>query len=687
LAMHDEILAAVSSWDDDLYSKSDTWGNHYQRPQSLLFGLANGELVESHWRRLQLGIGDPETARGFLACTEYAALDVLADQVCVQTNKDDAAGLLKVLCLVRAPEAAEPILQCRLSSRSPAIARDWLEKYVGNCVHGLLDTTVNKGKLGEAAIDYLRGVKRGGREALIAKAVKQAGKKSAGAARVQQEVLDFEEKIYEPMDAKTTPRWLADAIADTTVAKQPKLPGWATVLNAPPLIVGQRRFNDDQLHTVLQVLATTPVTEKHVLLAAIKEHVDKQVRDDFAWRLFQLWQEDGSVSKDKWAMGAIGHLGDDGCVLKLTPLVRVWPGESQHARAVFGLECLRGVGSNTALMQLSGIAQKLKFKGLKSKAAAFVDEIAKEKGMSRAELEDRVIPDCGLDEMGRREFSFGPRCFSFVLGGDLKPMVRDEAGKVRPNMPKPGVKDDEKIAEESIGEWKLIKKQIKEVAVLQAGRLEQAMVTGRRWPVEEFESLLVRHPLMTHLVQKLIWGEFDAKGKRKTLFRVTEERDYADAEDQAISLGKNTCLGLVHALDLSESERAKWGEVLSDYEIISPFPQLGRDVYSLDKGEPNKKELARFHGLKLSAPTMVFTLEKLGYVRGQAMDGGCFDEHSKQFHAADVTAVVGYDGVVGMGYIDPDEMLAVETVHFCKGMRAPSGYRWDSGHTMKLGDV
>ena len=88
----------------------------------------------------------------------------------------------------------------------------------------------------------------------------------------------------------------------------------------------------------------------------------------FAWKLFELWHGMGAPSKDKWAMAAIGHLGGDACVLKLTPLVRDWPGESQHARAVFGLECLRAVGSDTALMALNGIAQKLKFKGLKQKA-------------------------------------------------------------------------------------------------------------------------------------------------------------------------------------------------------------------------------------------------------------------------------------------------------------------------------
>ena len=138
---------------------------------------------------------------------------------------------------------------------------------------------------------------------------------------------------------------------------------------------------------------------------------------------------------------------------------------------------------------------------------------------------------------------------------------------------------------------------------------------------------------------------------------------------------------------MNDKEKAAWGEIFSDYEIISPFPQLGRPVYELEAAEKKATELKRFHDIQLYAPTMVYTLEKLGWTRGVAMDAGCFDEHSKQFPAYDVTAVIGYDGVVGMGYIQPDETLTTDTIHFCKGMREPTGYRGDKSKKFKLGQV
>jgi predicted DNA-binding WGR domain protein len=685
LGMHVELREVTARWENDRFYLS-SYGNFFQNPHPLVFGLGSADLVESEWRRLKLKVRSPEDARALLACTEYAALDCLADDIIAETKKEKSDALLEVLTLVHAPEAAVPILRCKLAAKAPARARQWLDQQIGHAVAGLIGTATERGSLGEAALDYLRDVKRTG-HAEVVKAALNSCTNEAAVAKVRADVLDFEEKAYEPLDAAMTPAWLTEALAAAGSKTPKKLPGWASPALLPPLLVGDLRLNDEQVTAVLRALVDTPPTSRHPLLVAIREHVERHLRDAFAWKLFQNWQGDGYPTAGKWALAAIGHVGDDGCVLKLTPLVRAWPGESQHARAVFGLECLRAVGTNVALMQLSGIAQKLKFKALKAKAEQFVEEIAQDKGLTRAELEDRVVPDCGLDGNGRREFSFGSRTFSFVLCGDLKPMVRDADGKLRTDLPKPSGKDDEATAQASVAEWKLLKKQIRQVATVQAERLEKAMVAGRRWAPEDFETLLVRHPLMTHLVQKLIWGAYDPAGQRTASFRVTEERDYADVHEESFHLGGVARVGVVHPLELTEVERGAWGQVLGDYEIITPFPQLGRKVYTLEGDEATYTELTRFAGLLVVAPTLIGILEKLGWVRGVAMDGGCFDEHSKQFPAANVTAVLGYDGTVSMGYIDPNEMLTLKTVCFCPGMRPPSGYGWKLEKLLPLGEI
>ncbi len=684
MRMHDEVEQVVSDWPNNRFGS--TWNIEYEWPIPIVLGLGTPEKIALHWQRLGLSTVNREDTLSLLAATGLRCIEQIAESILQRGSKEECDPILSGLAHVRAPEAAEPMLRFQLFSKSPAPAREWLDRNVGNATCGLIPTAAGEGKLAAAALEYLRNVKRRGFESTIAACLERCDHAEA-VDLVARQVMAIEETTTVPLDEETTPEWLAGELAQTGPKKRPKkLPTWLDPALVPPLMVGERCLNAAQVAQVLQLLATAPLSERPSLFRALRQHMEKKSRDDFAWQMYTLWQASGAASKDKWAMGAIGHLGDDACVLRLSPLIRAWPGESQHRRAVYGLECLRAIGSDTALMQLSGMAQKLKFQALKQKARQFMDEIAAERGMSRDELEDRAVPDCGLDAQGRREFSFGPRSFYFVLAGDLKAMVKDEAGKVRANLPKPGVKDDAEVANASLAEWKLIKKQIKEVATVQARRLEQAMVTGRRWSVEVFERLMVHHPLTTHLIQKLIFAAFDTQGNRLTSFRVTEERDYADAEDHAISLEPAASVSVVHPLNLSEAERAAWGEVLSDYGLASPFPQLGRAIYQLEPGEADQDRLTRLDGLRLVAPTLIYTLEKFGWQR-EVMDGGRFDEHSKPFPDAGVTAVIEYDGHPGMGYVDPTQILSIRTVHFCAGLRTPSEYGWVADERLSLQKV
>ena len=209
--------------------------------------------------------------------------------------------------------------------------------------------------------------------------------------------------------------------------------------------------------------------------------------------------------------------------LRLISMVRRWPAEKQHPRAKHGLAVLKAIGTDSALLELHAIAQKVRFRGLQQLAMGFMMDIAARRGLTTAQLEDRIVPSLGLDAQGSRWLDFGPRRFRVVLGADLKPVLLDEGGKVRSSLPKPGAKDDATLARQAQEQWKLLGKQLKQVAGVQASRLEQALMAGRKWAGDEFRTYLVAHPVLGLLTRRLLWEGRDAGGRR-TLFRVTEDR-------------------------------------------------------------------------------------------------------------------------------------------------------------------
>jgi predicted DNA-binding WGR domain protein len=660
-----ELLDLVESWPDDRYAEQE-WHDRYHMPQRIVFGLGSAPLVEQQMRRLKLRLGTPELIRIWLAHTGADALDLVQDAILAQPNREGAGLLLAELDRVHLPAAAPTLLELRRSSKAPRVASEWLEKNAPHAIRGLVATAAGRGALAEAALEFLRDRKRAGDATAIEDAL--AAVPADVAAKVRTLVLEKEEKVY-PVLA-TAPGWLSLAKG----AKPTKAPPWLDPGKLPPLVVSGKRLPDEQVEVVLAALRSSTLAEPAPALVGLREHGDRDANDAFAWRLFELWLAEGAPAKEKWALLAIGLLGGDRSALGLAPLVRAWPGESQHQRAVTGLECLRAIGSDAALMQLNGIAQKLKFKGLKAKAQELMEAIASDRKMTRAELEDRIVPDCDLDERGQRVFDLGPRQFTFVLGPDMKPLLRDAAGKLVGDLPKPGVKDDAEKSAQAVASWKLMKKQVKEVSKIQAERLEQAMVTGRRWKTADFEALVVRHPLLTHLVRLLVLAGFDAKGKLVATFRVTEDGTYADSKDETTKLAGVEQVGIVHPLDLDEATRASWGQVQGDYQILPPFPQLGRPVFTLSKEEAKESDLAsRLAGKKIAAVTLSGTLDRLGWERGVPQDAGIFYAHSKAFHFAGVTAVIAYEGIPIGGMLEWDDQ-AIEHVHFVQGIHGSRGY-------------
>jgi len=645
----------------------------------MLAGLEDEAGFVHEARRLIGRLSTPSDLRVWLAATEWRELDLARDAVLATQNKEEAAAMARVLVQVEAPEAAVPMLEVQLGSKAPAIAAEWLSAHPLHAAIGLVPAAMGQGKLADAARNHLHAMRRSGLAPVLSAATAHLGPEQG--AWLQSEIVDAEEETFPEAARADLCEALRSGFANVKAAKPS---GWLSVPALPPIKVSGKRLGAGDTEIVLAALKAKPDDGANAaLVSALREHADHNSLDAFAWKLFELWQGMGAPSKDKWAMGAIGRLGGDGCVLKLTPLVREWPGESQHARAVFGLECLREVGTDTALMALNGIAQKLKFKGLKQKAQEMMEGIAQSRGLTREQLADRIVPDCGLDARGTRVFDFGPRQFKFVLGPEMKPLVRDAAGKVRPDLPAPTKADDQARAEVAVAEWKLLKKTLREVLKVQAERLEDAMITGRRWTPQEFDTLLVKQPLMVNLVRQLVLAAYDEAGTVAQTFRVTEDQTLADHNDEETALQSGGAIGVVHPAHLDDGIKSAWGQVLSDYAIIPPFAQLGRDICRPDPADLDSTGITRYRGPKIPGIVMYGMLERSHWLRDTPADGGGFVQHSKHFPSANLTAFIRYTGLA-MGYYEQPQEL--EEVYFVHGHIRPE---WWGNHKdrLKIKDV
>ncbi|MBN1610607.1 MAG: WGR and DUF4132 domain-containing protein [Polyangiaceae bacterium] len=412
--------------------------------------------------------------------------------------------------------------------------------------------------------------------------------------------------------------------ADQYPTKLPAAPKFFELEALPHLGLkdGKGDLPETALGNFFTMLQLSPLDAPLSILGDVVGALEPQDAADFAWQLMSAWLSAGAPAKDAWAFWAVGHLGNDESARRLTPMIRAWPGESAHARAVVGLDVLAAIGTDVALMHLHGIAQKLKFKGLQEKAREKIDAVAEARGLTAHELADRLVPDLGLDEdTGTLTLDYGPR--QFVVGFDeqLKPFVRDGAGKRLADPPKPGKGDDADKARPALEQYKTLKKDAKAVAESQILRLELIMCAGRRFDTDAFRNFFVAHPLMIHLVRRVLWGVYDKDGQLTSTFRVAEDRTFADAEDNTFELSANATLGVVHRLELTEASCAKWGQIFGDYEILQPFEQLGRAVFHPTPDELGGNVLKRMSGVTVKTGK-ILGLDGRGWHRGEPQDAG-----------------------------------------------------------------
>ncbi|MFF0389999.1 DUF4132 domain-containing protein [Kitasatospora sp. NPDC004615] len=559
---------------------------------------------------------------------------------------------------MRNPATLAPLLLPYLDARVAETMADWLVrlKSAGNTAsswfvrHG----TDAARLLLPAALGKAGAARFGAEQALRVIA------EAHGAAAVRAVAGEFGPKAEEAVGTLLS----ADPLVTALPAKLPPPCDWAEPVTLPQLLLrgGERALPTEAVRHVLTMLALSGPKAFYPGLDEVALLCEPQSLTEFCWAVFEQWRLAGMPAQDGWALHVLGRFGDDGTVRRLTPVLRAWPGEGAHHRAVDGLEVLAAIGTDVALLHLHGIAQRVKFKALKTRAQEKISEVAAGLGLTGEQLSDRLVPDFGLEADGTTVIDYGTRTFTVGFDEQLKPYLLDAAGARRKDLPAPGARDDAELAPAERKRFAALKKDVRTVAGDQIRRLEEAMVTGRSWTAQEFDQLFIGHPLLWHLVRRLVW--LSGTDGTVTAFRVAEDRTLADVRDEAFTLPATASVRLAHPLLLGDglgNGLAGWSELFAGYEILQPFRQLGRPVYTLTDEERAGHRLTRFENGPVLPTARLVGMERRGWRRGEPADNGIERWLSRRV-GPDLYVVIAPDEGIAVGMHDSYPEQHLETV-------------------------
>jgi hypothetical protein len=318
------------------------------------------------------------------------------------------------------------------------------------------------------------------------------------------------------------------------------------------------------------------------LVAALDEEAERLVAGcdrpslaTFGRALLDEWLTDGMPAAEAWVLVAQAHVGDDATMERLGPLVRSWPAKSRYARAVDGFAVLATAGSDVSLRHLLAIEANMSGGSTNERAADYLTQAAARRGLSVTQLADRLATTHGLD--AGVTVDYGPRAFPVVVDEHLTASVTGPDGRILARPPKPGARDTEPGAYQ----WFLqFKKDLRATAAAQTARLEREMHTHRLRPARDLAGVLLPHPILGPIARRLLWGEYDTANRLVRALRVAEDGSLADVHDTTVTVDGDTPLGIVHPAELGD-ELAEWAQIIADYEILQPFPQVDRPAVAL----------------------------------------------------------------------------------------------------------
>jgi hypothetical protein len=400
---------------------------------------------------------------------------------------------------------------------------------------------------------------------------------------------------------KAVPKKSASPLADRLawVKEAPKLPK-AVDPKALPVLVGTLAPLDASI-TVDVLRALAGAKGDAPLAEALRTETTAESRDALAIALLAIWEEKEFHGRLGWILDAVASLAGDRAILALASSVAGWPaeGDTGRKRAISAAHALAHAGTDASILALMGLRQTVVVPSVLEAAIEALDRVVDARNTTLSELFDAVTPTLGLDANGTRTLEHDGRSFTVIFDDHFEPRLKDAGG------------DLADLGDDPV--WTALASQLRESVKVQTFRLEQDMITGRRWSVEAWTRSLRDHPLLVSFTRRLVWGVYGEHGLTSA-FRTAEDRTLLGPQGE-VKLTDDARIGVVHPLHLDEAARAEWATHLGDYEIIQPFAQLGRPLFQPLEEEQKETKTARFATSRFKSGVLRDLLVRAGWQR------------------------------------------------------------------------
>ena len=334
--------------------------------------------------------------------------------------------------------------------------------------------------------------------------------------------------------------------------------------------------------------------------------LDGRSRAWWAAALLDAWVARKADVKHHWCLALAVALGGDAAVPAVQREVESWHRGGRRALSSLGAQLLAAVGGDRAARSLDELARAHGYDALGAFATSALAAEAAERGLSRDDLADAVVPRWAMSAEGKTWLDYGRRRFRVTLevdaDGGFDASLTETRWRVLAAPPKPNLSDDPARAAEAQARWKALRHELPRVVEAERRRFEEAMCAGRVWTARLWTAHVLGHPVLRSLAERLVWA-VSAPGRRRPTLARTTHGALLNERGTTVRLRDDATVSLAHPIDLDEDEKARWAEVLAEAKVPpQPFAQLARSTFGAGD-DPAATSWAAVEGRALTAPS------------------------------------------------------------------------------------
>ena len=256
-------------------------------------------------------------------------------------------------------------------------------------------------------------------------------------------------------------------------------------------------------------------------------------------------------------------------------------------------QAIADIGAPASLTELLALERSIRHGTLLKQIRKAIDTLAAAQGMTREELLERAVVDHGLDPDGTRRVPLSAGSALIETDGRSAWLVYLDQGERR----RKSVPADVKAADAET--LKAIREDLKAVRRTIAGeraRLDGLMSLDRRWPLADWRSHYLDHPVTGRLTRALVWGF--RGGDSSDVVGIPRGSTTAVTSSAAeVEIPPDAEVRLWHPIHDSADEVRAWRRHLLEQRIVQPFKQAFRELYVLTPAE----ELTRVYSNRFAA--------------------------------------------------------------------------------------